>query len=229
MASIAPAIFCMTACTFLTSLFGSLSLRLCMSDKKGSPIFSGIAALVAATASAGYLCMALGVGVVEVEGRNVYITRYLDWSVTTPLMLLDLALLMDMKFKTIFLLLACDELMVISGLISALNPEGKWIYYTIGMLAFVPVLAKLCLGTKSEEEHVDEARRRKFNFVATRTIEIWCAYPVIFALCECTRSMPEVFEITGYAMLDVMAKCGIPLMVWMCALDVPKQALLPTP
>jgi len=229
MASVAPAIFCMTGCTFLTSLFGSLSLRFCMSKQGAPPVFSRIAAVVAATASVGYLCMALGIGVVEVDGRNVYVTRYLDWSVTTPLMLLDLALLMDMKLTSILLLLACDELMVISGLMSALNPELKWVCYTIGLLAFVPILAKLCLSTRSEAEQVDEAKKRKFDFVATRTLEIWTAYPVIFALCECTRSMPEVFEITGYAILDVMAKCGIPLMVWICALDAPKQALLPTP
>ena len=41
----------------------------------------------------------------------------------------------------------------------------------------------------------------------------------MFALCECTKTFPQEIEVAGYAIADVFAKCGIPMMVWVSSMS----------
>eukprot|EP00440_Ansanella_granifera_P018929 gb/GFBE01020569.1/.p1 GENE.gb/GFBE01020569.1/~~gb/GFBE01020569.1/.p1 ORF type:complete len:181 (+),score=36.40 gb/GFBE01020569.1/:1-543(+) len=172
--------------------------------------------------------MTLGCGIAEVDGKHVYWLRYLDWCCTTPLMLIELGILAGSDKWTTAILIVFDELMVITGMMAALSPEGKWELFMIGMVAFVLVLAKLFGNLQKKAQELGGEPEMLFNFVAGRTMEIWCTYPALFALCECANSFPEEFEVSGYAIADVLAKCGIPMMVWVSSLNNGKRPLLPT-
>ena len=51
----------------------------------------------------------------EDGGRLILWARYVDWSLTTPLLLLDLATLVELPFFKIIRLVSVDLLMIITG------------------------------------------------------------------------------------------------------------------
>jgi len=60
---------------------------------QGSRYFFVITALITLIAFVSYLAMATGQGEAQVGDRTFYYFRYIDWVFTTPLLLVDLALL----------------------------------------------------------------------------------------------------------------------------------------
>jgi bacteriorhodopsin len=62
--------------------------------------------------------------------RSIWYARYIDWTVTTPLLLLDLLLVTGLPSGDIFFVLFMDVLMIVGGLIGALVPSVyKWGYF----------------------------------------------------------------------------------------------------
>jgi bacteriorhodopsin len=100
------------------------------------PIWSGLA----------YTAMALGQGSITLDGREIYIARYGDWIVTTPLLLwalastamfyrrLDKALIGGLMFT--------DVVMILCGLIADLtaDPAVKWFWYLLGCICLLIIL-----------------------------------------------------------------------------------------
>ena len=81
------------------------------------PIWSGLA----------YMAMALGQGKVEVAGQVTHYARYIDWTITTPLLLLEILLVSGFPLSTIFITIFFDLVMIIIGLIGALvKSRYKW-------------------------------------------------------------------------------------------------------
>ena len=61
--------------------------------------------------------------------RQVYWARYVDWSLTTPLLLLDLALLAGLSGGHILIAIFADLVMILTGLFAAFGAEkngSKW-------------------------------------------------------------------------------------------------------
>ncbi|CAE7327149.1 sop2 [Symbiodinium pilosum] len=204
-----------------------LSLFL-MTRKDLSRPFSLIACLVTFIAGSAYLGMANGILVRVVDGRKVYCLRYVDWCLTTALMLLDLAMMRGANMKATAMLMGIDMAMISMALMAAMSPEedGKWHFFGLGCVCFACMVSFLFTSLQRAAEERGGDAQRKFKFVATRTVELWCLYPVIFALGELTHTIPEELEIIGYAVADVMAKTGIPMMIWIWSIFETKA--LPT-
>ena len=60
--------------------------------------------------------------------REFLYPRYIDWSITTPLLLLDLAILAGMTGADLTVAIVADEIMIVTGLLAAVAPTetGKW-------------------------------------------------------------------------------------------------------
>ncbi|CAE7528165.1 sop2 [Symbiodinium sp. CCMP2592] len=201
-------------CTFMVMSTLSLSL-MGMARKDATAAFNRIAVMVTTCASIAYFLMSMGMGILEDEnGMRVYWVRYVDWCFTTPLMLLELGVIAGADNWQTIMLIVIDELMLLFGIASSLSYSGKWPFFMLGLLSFAGVVLKLFFSLTTKAEKLGGEAEMLFKFVANRTAEIWCIYPVLFALCECTKTLPEEVEVAGYAIADVIAKCGIPMMVW---------------
>ncbi|KXT09317.1 hypothetical protein AC579_258 [Pseudocercospora musae] len=65
--------------------------------------------------------------VVRGRNREIFYARYIDWVITTPLLLTDLLLTAGMPWPSIVWTVLLDELMVVTGLIGALTKSRyKW-------------------------------------------------------------------------------------------------------
>ncbi|CAK8989580.1 unnamed protein product [Durusdinium trenchii] len=215
-------------CAFMALSF--VSLFMMSFAKKSTPVttnFHKIALLVTGIAGVAYLCMALGIGIKEeADGSRVYWIRYVDWTLTTPLMLIELGILANAHRAQTWTLIAIDEFMLAFGIMSSLSVQGKWPLFMAGLLCFSVVGTKLFTSLQKQANALGGEAQILFNFVANRTAEIWCMYPVMFALCECTKTFPEEIEIAGYAIADVFAKCGIPMMAWVSSMSSAKLSLV---
>jgi len=169
--------------------------------------------LVPLIAASSYFAMATGHGSVNVGGHIFFFARYIDWVFTTPLLLLDLALLalpnLRGRLGLVGVLLGADVYMIVTGLIAGfLTGADKYVWFatsTIAFLFILYVLVRLLRETASRGAAV----RGLFRNLATLTIVLWLCYPIVWLLgTEGSGLLNIQTEVILYAILDVSAKVG---------------------
>jgi bacteriorhodopsin len=169
--------------------------------------FNYVAMAVTGIATMAYLTMFSGAGVTEIAGRNIYWMRYVDWFFTTPFFLLDLALLAGADMWDTFYVMLMNAICIACGAIGALFPECRITMFILGMVTFVMFNQKLFGTMMNQASKLGDNVGSKYKGVCTMAMLIWCAYPVMYYLCEVTGILGEAAEVMAYAVLDVTAKC----------------------
>jgi bacteriorhodopsin len=145
----------------------------------------------------------------EVIHREVYWARYVDWSLTTPLLILDLGLLAGMNGAHITMAIVADLIMVLTGLFAAYGTEGtpqKWGWYTIACIAYIFVIWHLALNGGAAATDKGQKLRSFFVAIGGYTLLLWTAYPIVWGFADGARRVSVDGEIIAYAILDVLAK-----------------------
>lgn len=112
--------------------------------------------------------------------REVYWARYVDWSVTTPLLLLDLALLAGLPGANILVAIVADIIMILTGLFAAFTVEEgpKWGWYAMACLAYLVVIYQLAVNGRGVVQNKDKKTAAFFSSIAGFTLIIWTVYPM---------------------------------------------------
>ncbi len=170
---------------------------------------------IAATA---YLAMMFGTGtLIAPNGGLTYVARYLDWSVTTPILLAGLVLLAFHErgdkagevggFLTAIIVL--DVLMVIAGLVSslAIAPVIKWVWYGWSCAAFAGVLYLLWGPLKA----IANARGGALGAAYAKNVGfltvVWFLYPIVFLIGpEGMKIISDPASVWAILIMDVVAK-----------------------
>jgi bacteriorhodopsin len=177
-----------------------------------------ITIFITAIAGASYFAMATGFGLIEVSVQglgtlDIYWARYADWLFTTPLLLLDLALLAGADRNTIYTLVGLDVFMIVTGLVGALATEGQLfriLWWAISSGALLVLLYYL-LGSLSAQASAQSGEvGALFNRLRNLILVLWSAYPVVWMLG--TESgfaiIPLGIETAAFMVLDLSAKVG---------------------
>jgi len=175
----------------------------------GKRYFHIITTAITAIASLAYLTMASGAGfIVRADGRQFFYARYIDWTLTTPLMLLDLCGLAGASNDTTLFLVLADVLMIVAGAIGALlnTYPNKWFFWAFGMFFFMPILYFLTMGLNEKAERVGAAASAIFKNVALLTAISWAAYPAVWIFGEGAGLISADHECIAYTVLDITAK-----------------------
>lgn len=183
---------------------------------QGSQYFYWITAAITGFAFISYLAMATGSGVTILDdGREFYFFRYIDWLITTPLLLLDLALLAMARpgrnVGLIATLLGLDVFMIVTGLIagSSTNTFFTVVFFIISTAALVGVLYLLYTRFFAAARTRSQGVAGIFNQLAILTIVLWSLYPIVFLLgTEGFRAVDQDWEIFLFLILDLLAKVG---------------------
>jgi bacteriorhodopsin len=195
------------ACYFLTQLKGPTR------QAENSALLQFFICLVA---TATYLAMAFGQGSVFMDdGRQVHISRYVTWTVTTPLLLLGLCItalgspLRD-RHGMVAGLLGADVFMILTGLMSALAYPGtpaKWVWFGLSTGAFVAIYVLLLREFREEARKTGEDSHRLYMRNAGFLTVAWFLYPVHFLLgTEAFGVYGTLATVAGYALLDILSK-----------------------
>jgi bacteriorhodopsin len=175
----------------------------------GRRYFHFLTTMIAFIASLAYLTMATGHGVYirEFDGREFYYMRYIDWTITTPLMLLDILGFAGASADTKYWVIGCDILMIVAGLIGGfVDGEEKYYFWFFGVLVFLPILYQLLEGLKGNLANADESVRTLFNRVSVLTAITWSCYPIVWLAGEGHGNIDVDTECICYVLLDVLAK-----------------------
>lgn len=141
--------------------------------------------------------------------RQVYYARYIDWAITTPLLLLDLCLLAGIDGAHTFMAIVADLIMVLTGLFAAFGKEHtaqKWGWYTIGCIAYLFVIWHVAIHGGRIARARGDSVGKLFGSLATFTLILWTIYPVVWGVADGARKVSVDSEIIAYAILDVLAK-----------------------
>lgn len=140
--------------------------------------------------------------------RQIFWARYVDWAITTPLLLLDLSFLAGLNGADITVAIVADVVMVLTGLFGAFgNSAGqKWGYYAMGCVAYLAIVWVVALGGSRTVKSKSSATAKFFAAIGGFTFILWTLYPVVWGLGDGARILSVDGEIIAYAVLDVLAK-----------------------
>ncbi|PWN48351.1 family A G protein-coupled receptor-like protein [Violaceomyces palustris] len=166
-------------------------------------------------AAISYFAMATGVGKDYIVSgshtdvsREFFYARYIDWALTTPLLLFDLTLLAGIPVAEIIVLILADEIMIITGLIAGFHPNltYRWGFFTFSCIAFVFIIFSLVTSGRQNAFLRGPKVGGLYNQISLVLIIVWSLYPVAFGLCEGSGKLSADQEILFFAILDVIAK-----------------------
>ena len=180
-------------------------------------IISGIVPLIAACA---YFAMAVGQGsVVIADGtttRLFYFARYIDWSITTPLLLLGLAMTAMhsgmRRWGAVGGMLLADLMMLVTGFAFAAStvPWIKLTWFIISCGFFLAVLH--VLRTPLGEEARKEPSAADYGKQGHLLTVLWLVYPVVVGLSpDGLNWIGEELTLPLVAIVDVVSKVGFGL------------------
>lgn len=160
----------------------------------------GIAALM-------YLLMAFDIGSVQFQGYHVPLPRYIDWALTTPLLVGYTAYIAGAGRTTIIGAALADFLMIAFGVGAvALAPPVQWVFFGLSSLCHLALLIALYGPVRKSALHEPPSHRRLARLLLNYIGLLWLAYPLVWLFGPGL----QLVESTGIAViityLDVTAK-----------------------
>ena len=161
-------------------------------DPRGVPLYEYLIALfIPVWSGLAYTAMALGQGQVEIAGQTTYFARYIDWVVTTPLILLALGLTAmfyvprnERQVSLLAGLVGADVVMILCGLVADLSrtPELRFTWYALGCGALVVVLWVIWGPLRGIASAHGERLARVYDRLALYLTVLWFGYPAVWLL-----------------------------------------------
>ncbi|WP_179197774.1 bacteriorhodopsin [Hymenobacter crusticola] len=168
--------------------------------------------------------------------------RYMDWAVTTPLLLLKMVGALRIKPheapRAIFTLLAADFFMVLTGYIGEqqLTAAGeiiasqKLLWGAISTAGYVLVPLTLFGLWKRFKDRAKEPERRAYKWMALTTVTTWGAYPIGYLLTLTDLNLNWLH--ISFTIADIINKVGVAVVLYLAAKKlleerVPEEAVLP--
>lgn len=180
-------------------------------DEEGHSLLHGFVPLFAAIS---YFAMAVHQGEATLTSGRVFLfARYLDWSVTTPALLLGLSITAlhgaRRRVGLVAGLLVSDVVMIVTGLFFGASqvPFIKWVWYAASCVAFLAVLWVLWAPLLEEARARDQVRRDVYVRNAGLLTVLWLVYPVLVLLGPDGLGLLAPTSATaGITILDLAAK-----------------------
>jgi bacteriorhodopsin len=223
---------------FASFCFGLLTLRLPQSSLLTHHMHHYLTWAVVTIAMIAYYAMAAegGYKYVLVQGssgqsRTIYYARYIDWCLTTPLLLLDLVLLGNMTFRHTFRIIFFDLAMILCGLFGALEAvDYKWGWYAMGCVFMFLVFYELLVNVRLQTLARSPGIGMLYNGLAVYLITLWMIYPIIWALAEGSNTIAVDAEIACYGALDLLTKVvfGTILLMTVGRFSTPMETMMGT-
>jgi len=197
---------------FLALFVGAL-VFVYMSFQRSQKLSDNILFLVAIISAGTYYSMMNGYGVIhknETSGEVVTIfwARYVDRLFTTPLILLDIALLVRAEAGETVMLIGNDILMVVAAGIGAtqLSPS-KWIWWVVSIVFFVLIFLQLFGFLAKVRDDENSGVTQGLKILIAITFISWCIYPVMWVLgSEGLSAVTLDFEVALITLADLISK-----------------------
>lgn len=177
-----------------------------------------VTTLIPAIAAVSYFALITGYGVISMpisgyETVDIYWGRYVDWLLTTPLLLLDLTLIAKAERKTIYKLLGADLVMILGGLAGTMAPPDAPVriaWWSLSTAAFIVLLYYLLGALSRRAAGYSSQTGSLFDTLRNLTLAVWSLYPLVWIAGTTSGFGLITFgvETALYTSLDLVAKIG---------------------
>ncbi len=178
-----------------------------------------IAIVIAVWSGTSYASMALQQGVIVINDRNIYFARYIDWIVTTPLLVISIAsvaMYYEQKDKLLFSkLIFADIFFIITGIIGDLSYKPiNYFWYFAGLISFIILNTMLWTTVKAKaKEQGTKINRIYYRLLKILTI-LWIGYPVAWLLGPAGLGiLGQLTDTTIFIILPIFSKVGFSLLL----------------
>ncbi|WP_246982575.1 bacteriorhodopsin [Halorientalis marina] len=169
---------------------------------------------VGGIAAVAYAILSLGIGTITAaDGHTVYLARYIDWLLTTPLNVAYLVVIAGASKRLLAEVGIVQALTIVFGMAGAIvAPPFKWVFFAIGGLLFARVLQLLygpvAAEIQGESDSLVGLYRKLLNFIAV----LWMVYPVTWILAPSGLGVMDLeTQSLVISYIDVVAKIGFGL------------------
>ncbi len=160
----------------------------------------GIAALM-------YLLMAFDIGSVQFQGYHVPIPRYIDWALTTPLLVGYTAYVAGAGRNTIIGIALADFLMIVLGVgAAAFSSPTQWMFFGLSSVCHVAILVSLYGPVRSSALEEPPSHRRLGRLLLNYIGLLWLAYPLVWLFGPGLQWVDATGIAVIISYLDVTAK-----------------------
>lgn len=157
--------------------------------------------------------------------------RYIDWAVTTPLLLLKTTQMLRVRFLqapvTIMLLLAADVLMVLTGYIGEQQvlPDGvvlvgaKLVWGGISTIFYLIIPIILHRFWRQYRGQALPEEQRAYRLMALTSVTTWGIYPIGYVLSVLPGLDLNWIHIS-FSLFDIINKVGVGLLAYITSVQV---------
>lgn len=142
-----------------------------------------------------------------IDWSDITQTRYIDWSITTPMMLLTLCLVLGLnsktkiKFSTIIMIILLNYSMLYIGFLGETKVYNKWNAMILGFIAFF-IMFSIIFYSYVKPKYVFD------NYI------LFMIYLVVWSIYGIAYMFREEYKNIIMNVLDCIAKCIIGLGLW---------------
>ena len=142
----------------------------------------------------------------EINWKEITRIRYVDWAITTPMMLLVLSLVLSFNSKTVIklhwfvLTVFFNYLMLYAGYVGETG-QDKMMASILGFLAFFITYGLIFVNYVLPKYHRDN------TVLFTMYVVIWSMYGVVYHWDELPKNI-------AYNYLDLISKCLVGIGLW---------------
>lgn len=181
-----------------------------VADDRDHGAYYAVLGAITGIATVAYAAMTVGIGQVPVDGAVFYVPRYVDWLLTTPLLVLYLAMLAKPRRRTYLVLVGLEAVVIASGVLAAFTPSPyDLLSFTIGTVAFLVILRYLVVVLPRQAALSAHRPDALFTKLRNLTVVLWSIYPVVWLLGPFGAGLLLVeTEAIVVTYLDLLAKVG---------------------
>ena len=192
------------------------SVYFALRDERNQKYYAVLAAITG-IASLAYAFTSTGIGTISVNGATFYTSRYVDWLLTTPLLILYLTMLCKPGKQLYALLLGLDVALIGLGIV-AIFTEGvlSLTLFGLGAAAYVALAYLLVSELPDRASFASERVGIVFAKLRNVTVVLWTLYPVVWLLAPVGFGlMTPGTEMMVIVYLDVITKVGFAILALM--------------
>ncbi|TKX74399.1 sensory rhodopsin-2 [Halorubrum sp. GN11_10-6_MGM] len=173
-------------------------------------VYYGTLAGVTGIAAIAYVLMALGVGSVSLSAGELDVARYVDWLLTTPLLLLYLGLLARPSRRVLAGLIGVDVVIIAGGITAAATAGTvSWVTFGVAGVAYLALVYGLLVSLPRSASAESDRVRAVFGTLRNITVVLWTLYPVVWLLAPTGLGLlTPATEMLVFVYLDIVSKVG---------------------
>lgn len=177
--------------------------------KDSNQIYYHINIIICCIATTCYFLMAMRQSdYVTQDGHLVFWARYLEFIMGTPLLLIDLCMMIRLPSSTMFYICFMDILMIGAGWFATISTSNmaKWVFFILGCIFFYPILDAILGFTPDSNINNPNSTSGHNRFVILYTAIVWNGYVILWLLHDGFYWVSIDTECVIHTVLDILAK-----------------------